>query len=165
MTTFPRALTLLLLAGAGCKTGESVPEAAPPAAGAAAPAIESTTFAPSLGVDLAASTKHPSGLYYRDLVVGSGAPVVAGQEVSVHYEGTFVDGAGFDKSGPNDPPFTFRPGNHEVIDGWDLGVVGMRVGGRRQLIIPPALGYGATANGPIPANSILVFIVEVVSAR
>ena len=129
-----------------------------------APAIESTTFAPVLGVDLAASIKAPSGLYYRDMTVGTGATVANGQQLSMRYTGWLANGTQFD-SNVNGSPFGFRLGTGAVIDGWDLGIVGMKVGGRRQLIIPSALGYGPGGNGSIPGNAILVFIVDVLSAQ
>jgi len=127
--------------------------------------IEATSFAPALGVDLAASTKTAAGLYYRDLVVGSGAVVSTGQQISVHYSGWLANGTQFDSNGAGQTPYSFHLGTGAVIQGWDLGVPGMNVGGRRQLIIPPGLGYGANDYGPIPGNSILVFSVEVVSAQ
>ena len=110
-------------------------------------------------------TKTASGLHYRDLVVGEGPAVEAGQAVSVRYAGALPDGTQFDATGPGDRPYTFHPGRGEVIAGWDEGVVGMRVGGRRQLILPPQLGYGARGSGPIPPNAILVFTVEVVGVQ
>ena len=73
------------------------------------------------------------------------------------------EGSEFDRNGPDDPPFSFRIGNREVIEGWDQGVAGMKVGGMRQLIIPASLGYGPNGYGPIPGNEILVFTVEVVA--
>jgi peptidylprolyl isomerase len=126
--------------------------------------IESASFAPSLEVNLAVSTKLPSGLYYRDLAPGTGPVVAAGQQVSALYTGWLTNGTQFD-SNAGSAPFSFRVGAHEVIEGWDQGVVGMRVGGKRQLIIPPALGYGPAGSGPIPPNAILVFTVEVASAN
>ncbi|MBX3146782.1 MAG: FKBP-type peptidyl-prolyl cis-trans isomerase [Gemmatimonadales bacterium] len=128
-------------------------------------AIDSTTFAPALQVDLSQATKTGSGLYYRDLVVGSGPEVEAGQTVAVHYAGFLTDGTSFDANQPGKEPFTFQPGTGQVIAGWDEGVVGMRVGGKRQLILPPDLGYGARGIGPIPGNAILVFTVDVVAIR
>ncbi|HEU5219998.1 MAG TPA: FKBP-type peptidyl-prolyl cis-trans isomerase [Gemmatimonadales bacterium] len=128
------------------------------------PTIETTTFAPSLGVDLAASVKAPSGLYYRDMTVGTGATVSNGQQLSMRYTGWLATGSQFD-SNVNGSPFSFHLGAGEVIDGWDLGVAGMKVGGRRQLVIPPALGYGSRGSGPIPGNAVLVFIVDVLSAQ
>jgi FKBP-type peptidyl-prolyl cis-trans isomerase FkpA len=127
--------------------------------------IESATFATSLGVDLTASTKTPSGVYYRDLTVGTGAPVANGQQLSVRFTGWLANGTQFD-SNVSGVPFDFRLGASEVIEGWDLGIVGMKVGGRRQLIIPSALGYGPTGEPPsIPPNAILVFNVDLLSAQ
>jgi FKBP-type peptidyl-prolyl cis-trans isomerase FkpA len=127
--------------------------------------IEETNFASSLGVDLAASTKTASGVYYRDIVVGPGAVVAAGQQLTVHYSGWLPNGTLFDSNVAGQTPFPFQLGTGAVIQGWDLGVPGMHVGGQRQLIIPPALGYGVNDYGPIPGNSILVFRVEIVSAQ
>jgi len=127
--------------------------------------IEATQFAPDLKVDLSAMTKTASGLYYRDLEPGSGTTVAAGQTVAMRYVGALPDGKQFDAAGPTDAPFVFHPGAGEVISGWDEGVVGMKVGGKRQLLIPPALGYGSAGVGPIPPNAILVFTVEVVSVQ
>jgi hypothetical protein len=130
----------------------------------AEPKIESTTFASSLGVDLAASVKTPSGLYYRDITVGTGPAVLTGQRISVRYTGALRTGTVFDSNTTAATPFSFTLGAHQVIEGWDEGVLGMRVGGKRQLIIPPTVGYGPEDYGPIPGNSILVFTVEVISA-
>lgn len=116
--------------------------------------IESTTFATSLNVSLAASTKTASGLYYRDLRVGTGVTIVAGQKLSVKYSGALANGSVFDSGTYG---FTI-PG--QVIQGWNEGLLGMKVGGSRQLIIPPSLGYGATGSGSIPPNAVLVFTVE-----
>lgn len=131
---------------------------------ATAPTIEAATFAPALGVNLAASTKI-SDMYYRDIVVGTGAVVQPGQTVSVHYTGWLANGTQFDANGPSDTPYPFVLGTGNVIAGWHVGIAGMRVGGQRQLIIPPSLGYGSRGNPPIPGNAILVFTVTVVSAR
>lgn len=166
MTTSLRAVLILGLLSAGCAAKDS-PSPAPvaPTPPAAPSGIESTSFAPALGVDLAASTKTPTGLYYRDLQVGSGPAVAAGQRASMRYTGWLADGTQFDSNSPDGAPYVFIIGAREVIDGWDQGVTGMRVGGRRQLIIPPALGYGAAANGPIPANAVLVFTVELLGVQ
>lgn len=128
-----------------------------------APSIEETTFAPSLGVDLEASTRTTSGLYLRDVTVGAGATAAPGSKLNVHYVGALPSGFVFDKSeaGVN-PPIAFTLGAGAVIRGWDEGIVGMRVGGRRQLIIPASLGYGDRGSGVIPPNSILVFMVDLV---
>lgn len=147
------ALLVPVLAGA-CDSDTSGP---------GAPTIEETNFAPSLGVNLAASTRTSSGLYYRDVAVGTGSAVGTGDSISVHYVGSFANGTTFDASRPRGAPLSFRAGVGRLIAGFDEGVLGMRVGGRRQLIIPPRLGYGAGGYGAIPGNSILVFDVEVIT--
>ena len=97
----------------------------------------------------------------EDLTAGTGAEAVAGKNVSVHYTGTLTDGSKFDSSHDRGEPFRFRLGAGQVIQGWDQGVVGMKVGGKRRLTIPPELGYGARGFPPvIPPNSTLVFEVE-----
>ena len=105
------------------------------------------------------------GLVYEDLQVGTGATAVAGDTVSVNYTGWLADGTKFDSSLDRGQTFDFTLGGGSVIAGWDEGVVGMKVGGIRLLVIPPSLGYGATANGPIPANSTLTFEVQLVSIQ
>jgi len=132
---------------------------------ATAPTIETATFAPSLGVNLATSTRLSSGVYYRDVTVGTGAVVANGQLLQMRYAGFLTNGSSFDANAAPQTPFSFTIGSREVISGWDQGVVGMRVGGRRQLIIPPAFAYGSNALPGIPANSILVFNVEVVGSN
>ena len=102
-----------------------------------------------------------SGLIIDDLAVGEGAAAAAGQNVTVHYTGWLTDGTKFDSSKDRGDPFVFPLGGGRVIKGWDEGVQGMKVGGKRKLTIPPALGYGARgAGGVIPANATLVFEVE-----
>ena len=102
-------------------------------------------------------------LVSQDLVVGTGATAATGDTVTVNYVGTLANGTKFDSSYDRGQPFTFRLGAGQVIAGWDQGVVGMRVGGKRRLTIPPSLGYGSQANGPIPANSTLIFEIELLS--
>jgi FKBP-type peptidyl-prolyl cis-trans isomerase FkpA len=109
--------------------------------------------------------KTPSGLQYLDTVVGEGAAASAGQSVQVHYTGWLYQdgqqGAKFDSSHDRNDPFEFSLGAGMVIRGWDEGVAGMKVGGKRTLIIPPDLGYGARgAGGVIPPNATLKFDVE-----
>lgn len=102
-----------------------------------------------------------SGLKYIDIEEGEGPAAVSGREVTVHYTGTFPNGKKFDSSVDRDEPFTFQLGAGHVIKGWDEGVAGMRIGGKRKLIIPPELGYGkAGAGGVIPPNAVLHFEVE-----
>lgn len=90
---------------------------------------------------------------------------MAGKTVSVNYTGTLTDGTKFDSSYDRNQPFDFQLGAGQVIKGWDQGVAGMKVGGKRKLVIPPGLGYGAQANGKIPANSTLIFEVELLSVK
>lgn len=120
------------------------------------PKIEDTTFAPALGVDLAASTKTASGLYYRDITVGGGAEVAATGNVPVATSYTLYLRTG---THVQTGDFAFTVGSGGSIPGYEEGLRGMRVGGQRQLIIPPHLGYGSRATGGIPANSILVYTV------
>ncbi len=142
---------------AGCGGGDE-PTAPVPAT------VETTTFAPSLGVDLNAAgwTRTSTGLYYRTLAAAPATAATAanGQMVSVDYTGRFADGSQFDAG--RLPPFQL--GRGRVIAGFDEGVVGMRVGERRQLLIPPSLGYGPQDYDRIPGNSVLVFDVVLLSA-
>ena len=105
-----------------------------------------------------------SGLVYEELVVGEGAEASAGHHVTVHYTGWLTDGKKFDSSKDRNDPFVFGLGQGQVIKGWDEGVAGMKVGGKRKLTIPPQLGYGARgAGGVIPPNATLVFEVELLA--
>jgi FKBP-type peptidyl-prolyl cis-trans isomerase len=100
-------------------------------------------------------------LKVEDLQIGTGAEAVAGKKVTVHYTGTLTDGSKFDSSLDRGRPFDFPLGAGRVIKGWDEGVAGMKVGGKRRLTIPPELGYGARGFPPvIPPNSTLIFEVE-----
>jgi FKBP-type peptidyl-prolyl cis-trans isomerase len=105
------------------------------------------------------------GLQMQDLTVGTGQEVKSGDTVTVNYLGTLTDGTKFDSSYDRNQPFTTQIGTGQVIKGWDEGIVGMKVGGKRKLIIPPSLGYGAQAAGNIPPNSTLVFEVELISVK
>lgn len=150
----PVSQSLLIVAVISSALGACADKPAP------ATSIESTNFVPALAVDLAASTKADSGMYYKDLVVGTGPEVAPGQKLTMKYTGWLANGTEFDSG-----TYPFRLGAQQVIGGWDLGVLGMKVGGRRQLIIPPALGYGKSGSGPIPPNAVLVFDVELISAE
>lgn len=124
------------------------------------------SFAPELGVDLEAMTETASGLMYQDLVVGDGDTAQSGDTVSVHYTGWLKDGTQFDSSVDRGTPFEFHLGAGQVIPGWDEGVAGMRVGGKRKLVIPPELGYGDRgAGGVIPGGATLVFDVELLEIK
>ena len=101
-----------------------------------------------------------TGLITRDIVIGEGEEALAGLIVVTHYVGTLDDGTVFDSSVERNAPFSFTLGTSQVIRGWDLGIVGMKVGGKRELTIPANLAYGDRAVGVIPANSTLHFEVE-----
>lgn len=107
----------------------------------------------------------PNGLIVEDIEVGSGKEVKSGDTIVIHYTGFLQNGTKFDSSVDRGTPFTTRIGVGEVIQGWDEGVIGMKVGGKRKLIIPPSLGYGPQQVGPIPPNSTLVFEVELLEIR
>ncbi|MCY1072928.1 FKBP-type peptidyl-prolyl cis-trans isomerase [Archangium lansingense] len=125
------------------------------------------TFASELGVDLAAMQRTDSGLYIQDLVVGTGAEAKTSRYLEVHYTGWLPSGTKFDSSRDINQPFALRLGvEPRVIAGWEEGLVGMKVGGTRKLVIPAELGYGQNGSYPsIPPNSVLVFDVELIYAR
>ena len=107
-----------------------------------------------------------AGLEVYDVVVGTGTEAVAGKTVTAHYVGTLVNGTKFDSSLDRGQPFSFALGQGQVIRGWDLGIQGMKIGGKRRLVISPELGYGSQAvGGVIPANSTLVFEVELLGIK
>ena len=152
----PAVLAALLgLAVTAAACGSTEPQSVP---------IEQTKFADTLHVDLARSSRLASGMYVRDSVMGTGAVVAAGQTVSVRYIGYLANGSSFDDNAPPKPLFIFKLGSGAVIPGFDIGLQGMKVGGRRQLIIPPELGYGASGARSIPPYAVLVFIVDMISA-
>lgn len=126
------------------------------------PAVE--TYAASLGVNIAAMTRKTDNLYVQDLVVGTGAEAIAGRVIRVTYTGWLVNGSRFDTN-VGGTAFSFTLGAGQVIPGWDQGVVGMKVGGKRKLVIGSALGYSNQGQGPIPANATLVFDVELLGVQ
>lgn len=129
-----------------------------------------TTDAPVVPPVPAMTMTTPSGLQYADTVPGSGRSPRRGQTAVVHYTGwLYVDGARgkkFDSSVDKGTPFEFRVGQGQVIRGWDEGVITMKTGGKRTLVIPPALGYGAQGAGTdIPGNATLIFDVELIAVK
>ena len=125
---------------------------------------DSNTAAPTN--PLAGIPENPTDLMTKDLVVGTGAEAKAGDTVTVNYVGMLTNGTVFDASANHGTTgFSFPLGTGHVIKGWDEGVAGMKVGGKRELVIPASLGYGAQANGAIPANSTLVFEVELLNVQ
>jgi FKBP-type peptidyl-prolyl cis-trans isomerase len=107
----------------------------------------------------------PSGLKIEELKRGSGDEAVPGRKVSVHYHGTLSDGTVFDSSRTRNQPFVFNLGGNQVIKGFEEGVTGMKVGDVRRLTIPPELGYGSSSPGKIPANSTLIFEIELLEVK
>jgi FKBP-type peptidyl-prolyl cis-trans isomerase len=139
-----------------------------PATGAVATEVNASP-SPVAGDDFNAGAgktpiKLPDGLQYIDLNIGTGALATRGEQASVQYTGWLADGRKFDSSRDSGKPFEFTIGSGEAIGGWEEGIPGMKVGGKRKLIVPPNLGYGAQGSPPlIPANATLVFVVELVS--
>ncbi len=125
---------------------------------------QSAAGAQAIATQQAEQNKIMENFKTNDVVVGTGAEVKNGDTVNVLYTGSLDDGTVFDASSKHgNQPFSFVLGAGRVIKGWDLGVLGMKVGGKRDLTIPPELGYGSQENGPIPANSTLHFTVELLS--
>jgi peptidylprolyl isomerase len=130
--------------------------------------IDCATLATGLTAAEPTLTTTASGLKYRDQTVGTGATVISGQQVAVHYSGCLTTGAKFDENVAPQNPYVFTLGANppQSIQGFEEGMVGMKVGGRRQLVIPPALAYGPAGSPPaIPPNSTLVFTVDLVATQ
>jgi FKBP-type peptidyl-prolyl cis-trans isomerase FkpA len=102
---------------------------------------------------------------YGDGSVGTGAEIVAGSKVTVAYRGWLTDGTLFDQTYDRNGSFNFTEGSHQVIQGWEDGLLGMKVGGKRRVIVPPSVGYGNTAHSGIPAGSVLVFDIELLAVK
>jgi FKBP-type peptidyl-prolyl cis-trans isomerase len=146
-------LVAAILAAASCTPEAPLAPATP---------IEKETFAAALGINLSAMTKTNSGLYYQDAPAGNGTAAAANNDITVHYTGYFPSGTSFDSS-IGRSPFKFTLGTGSVIKGWDEGLVGMKVGGTRKLVIPASLAYGESGHASIPPNTNLVFTVQLIS--
>jgi FKBP-type peptidyl-prolyl cis-trans isomerase len=158
---FMLVLTLIAVAALafGCSSSDKPSEPA-----------KTTTAGPKGPASPAKVTGQPttttSGLQYWDIVDGTGTTAIAGNTVKVHYSGYLSTGEKFDSSRDRDQPFSFALATGQVIKGWDEGIQGMKVGGQRQLRIPPGLGYGATGAGQtIPPNATLIFDVELLQVE
>ena len=151
------ACVAALLATAGACSASPAPVVRP----------ERVSFAADLEVDLSASTRTPSGLYYRDLQVGTGPVATIGSTVSVAYLAALPTGEVVDMTRPGEKPLEFRiaRGPDRPIAGFEQGTTGMRVGGTRQIVIPPDLAYGASGAGAVPPNTVLVFTVQLLGVR
>ena len=154
------ALAALLIALPGCQQSSSTPSSNPSTTSSVeAPKPDAPSAVPS------ATRTTASGLQIQDLLIGTGAEAVTGKHVSMHYTGTFTDGTKFDSSRDGGAPYPLKLGNAEVIAGWDEGIVGMRVGGKRRLTIPPQLAYGAAGRPGIPPNATLIFELELMDVK
>jgi FKBP-type peptidyl-prolyl cis-trans isomerase FkpA len=150
------SIALIALTGvAGCGGADVAVVPPPPAS---VPATE--TYAASLGVNIASMTKINDNLYIKDLTVGDGVVVVNNHSTSVLYTGWLTNGTQFDSN-----TIAFVLGTGAVIPGWDQGMLGMRVGGKRLLVVGSTLAYGPVSNKSIPASSTLVFVVQVTSVQ
>ena len=127
--------------------------------------IITPTVAPETSGASSSATTMPDGLQIQDITIGTGDQVKSGDTVTVNYLGTLVDGTKFDSSYDRNTPFTTQIGVGQVIRGWDEGIVGMKTGGKRRLVVPAQLGYGSQSVGGIPPNSTLIFEVELVSVK
>ena len=160
-----RALGLCLVlavSAAGCnESAQKTTSTSSETTSSATSAVPGTTSSESGGK----VHKLASGLQYEDVVVGSGKMAEPGMNVSVHYTGTLTNGEKFDSSYDRGQPIQFQLGAGRVIQGWEEGIKGMRIGGKRKLTIPPDLGYGANGTGPIPPNATLLFDVELVDVK
>ena len=140
---------------AGCATGAWEGTERDPAA---------VGFAEELEVDLAAMERSASGLYHQDVAPGMGAVARSTSLVTIHYVTWLSDGTVLDSSIGGDP-FVFRLGGSEVIRGWNQGIPGMKVGGRRKFVVRPGLAYGSRGTASVPPNATLVFDVQLVDVR
>ena len=156
-------LGLVVTLAAACGGGGEEASPTPTVRGTEAPGTQAAGGPPAVSGE---PTTTASGLQFIDIKVGSGASPQRGQTVVVNYTGWLTNGTKFDSSVDRGQPFSFVIGTGKVIKGWDEGVASMKVGGKRRLIIPPDLGYGAGGNPPIiPANAQLIFDVELLEIK
>ena len=150
------AAVLLMAAFTACSTGADSTTPSNPA---------TETYASSLSVRIADMQKKSDNLYYQDVVVGTGTEAIAGRTISVTYTGWTADGTQFDSNVGKTPFQVVGLGTANVIVGWNLGLQGMKVGGKRRLVIGSALGYGESGNGSIGRNKTLVFDVTLLGVQ
>ena len=149
--------TLTLVAATAAISCGPPPPAAP---------VPEGTFAPELNVEMSAMERTDTGLYVQTLREGSGVVAEAGDRVVVHYEGWLPDGTRFESSREREEALEVLIGRGVVIDGWDQGIVGMRVGELRRLVVPPELGYGAQGSpGVVPPDTPLLFHIQLLGVR
>ncbi|MBW4642960.1 MAG: FKBP-type peptidyl-prolyl cis-trans isomerase [Goleter apudmare HA4340-LM2] len=159
-------VVVLVLAQIGSKQDSAIAANLTQTTPAPTTTIENNTLIANNTMSEAKVVTTPSGLKYIELAEGTGATPQTGQTVVVHYTGTLEDGTKFDSSRDRKSPFSFKIGVGQVIKGWDEGLSTMKIGDRRQLIIPPELGYGARgAGGVIPPNATLIFDVELLEIK
>lgn len=179
----PWLVVVLLLLNVGCRQGESKSsgsasgetQTSTSLSGSGAGSGASSTGATASGLSATAQSDAApagpvvttaSGLQYQDMVIGTGTEATPGSTVSVHYTGWLTDGSEFDSSRRSGQPIRFQIGTPNIIQGWNEGLTGMKVGGKRKLTIPPSLGYGAGGRPPvIPPNATLKFDVELVAVN
>ncbi len=159
-------VVVLVLAQVGSRQDSAIAANLSQTTPASTNVIENNTLIASKPMSDDKAVTTPSGLKYVELEEGTGATPQSGKTVVVHYTGTLEDGTKFDSSRDRGQPFSFKIGVGQVIKGWDEGLSTMKVGGRRQLIIPPELGYGSRgAGGVIPPNATLLFDVELIDIK
>ncbi len=173
MTRLPRSLVVAgalagILAFIGCGDtapgGSAVQVLRAPPIPEEAMSPDMVDYHPDLMITISEMKLHPSGLLWADDPVGTGDSLDVDMTATVHYTGWLPDGTEFDSSRGNNP-FSFRVGAGEVIDAWDVGVIGMQVGGKRKLVIPPEMGYGSDGFSTIPGNAVLVFEIELIGIQ
>ena len=161
-----RLVLVAALLAAGCSSSVGVKSTSTGAGGATTGSEPAATATAKPTAPAGRVHKLASGLIYEDVVIGNGTMADPGLQVAVNYTGRFTDGTEFDSSNRSGRPYMFTLGTGAVIAGWDQGIKGMRVGGKRKLTIPPDLAYGASGmGGVIPPNATLLFDVELVGVH